>query len=111
MMIICLVYLVGGSFIDDLAFMILATPIFYPVTQKLGFDPIWFGIMLGVTMMIGIVIPPIASNVFIVHKMTNTPMATVYRGVVPFLLGIVVFAALLFVFPGIALFLPNYLMK
>jgi tripartite ATP-independent transporter DctM subunit len=111
MIIICLVYLVGGSFIDDLAFMILATPIFYPVTQKLGFDPIWFGIMLGVTMMIGIVIPPIASNVFIVHKLTGTPMATVYRGVVPFLIGIVLFAALIFVFPGITLFLPNYLMK
>ncbi len=111
MIIICFVYLIGGSFIDDLAFMILATPIFYPVTQKLGFDPIWFGIMLGVTVMIGIVIPPIASNVFIVHKLTNTPMSTVYRGVVPFLLGIVVFGGLLFVFPQLALFLPNYLMK
>jgi len=61
--------------------------------------------------MIGIVIPPVASNVFIVHKLSKTPMATVYKGVVPFLLGIVVFAALLFVFPQLALFLPNYLMK
>jgi C4-dicarboxylate transporter, DctM subunit len=111
MIIICFVYLIGGSFIDDLAFMILATPIFFPVTQKLGFDPVWFGIMLGVTVMIGIVIPPIAANVFIVHKMTNTPLATVYKGVAPFLLGIVVFGALLFVFPQIALFLPNWLMK
>jgi len=111
MIIICFVYLIGGSFIDDLAFMILATPIFFPVTQKLGFDPIWFGIMLGITVMIGIVIPPIASNVFIVHKLTNTPMSTVYKGVVPFLLGIVVFGALLFVFPQLALCLPNYLMK
>ena len=111
MIIICFVYLIGGSFIDDLAFMILATPIFFPVVQKLGFDPIWFGIMLAVTIMIGIVIPPVASNVFIVHKISKTPMATVYKGVVPFLLGIIVFAALLFVFPQLALFLPHYLMK
>jgi C4-dicarboxylate transporter DctM subunit len=111
MIIICFVYLIGGSFIDDLAFMILATPIFYPVVQKLGFDPVWFGIMMAITVMIGIVIPPVASNVFIVHKLTNTPMATVYKGVVPFLAAIVVFAALLFVFPQLALFLPNYFMK
>ena len=61
--------------------------------------------------MIGIVIPPVASNVFIVHKLTNTPMATVYKGVAPFLAAIVVVAALLFVFPQLALFLPNYLTK
>ncbi|HVN96985.1 MAG TPA: TRAP transporter large permease [Syntrophorhabdaceae bacterium] len=111
MIVICFVYLIGGSFIDDLAFMILATPIFFPVTQKLGFDPIWFGIMLGVTVMVGIVIPPIAANVFIVHKLTNTPLTTVYRGVAPFLFAIVVFGALLFIFPQLALFLPHYLMK
>jgi tripartite ATP-independent transporter DctM subunit len=109
--IICFVYLIGGSFIDDLAFMILATPIFYPVVQKLGFDPIWFGIMMAITVMIGIVIPPVASNVFIVHKLTNTPMSTVYKGVAPFLGAIVVFAVLLFAFPQLALFLPHYLMK
>jgi C4-dicarboxylate transporter DctM subunit len=111
MLIICFVYLIGGSFIDDLAFMILATPIFYPAVLKLGFDPIWFGILIAVTVMIGIVIPPVASSVFVVHKLTNTPMSTVYKGVVPFLIGIVVFGGLLFVFPQLALFLPHYLMK
>lgn len=110
MIFICIFYLIGGSFIDDLAFVLLATPIFFPVTQKLGFDPLWFGIMLGVTMMIGLVIPPIAVNVFIVHKLTGTPMSIVYKGVVPFLIGILIVAALLFVFPQLALFLPGYLM-
>jgi C4-dicarboxylate transporter, DctM subunit len=111
MIIICFVYLIGGSFIDDLAFMILATPVFYPAVQKLGFDPVWFGIMIAITVMIGIVIPPVASNVFIVHKMSKTPMATVYKGVIPFLAGIVLFGGLLFIFPQLALFLPHYLMK
>jgi C4-dicarboxylate transporter, DctM subunit len=110
MVIICLIYILGGSFIDDLAFMILATPIFYPAVLKMGFDPIWFGIMIGVTQMIGVVIPPVAINVFIVTNLTKTPMSVVYSGVYPFLAGIVLFGALLFVFPQLATFLPGYLM-
>jgi TRAP-type C4-dicarboxylate transport system permease large subunit len=90
--------------------MILATPIFYPAALRLGFDPIWFGMMVAMTQMIGVVIPPVAINVFIVTNMTKTPMSVVYKGVLPFLIGIVVFAAMLFVFPKLALFLPNYLM-
>ena len=108
---ICFAYLIGGSFIDDLAFMILATPIFFPAVLKLGFDPIWFGIMIGIVQMVGIVIPPVASAVFIVHKLSKTPMATVYKGVVPFLIGMVIVAALLFLFPQLALFLPGRLMQ
>ena len=110
LVLICFVYLIGGSFIDDLAFMILATPIFFPAVLKLGFDPVWFGIMIGITQMIGIVIPPVASAVFIVHKMSGTPMSRVYKGVVPFLAGIVVVAILLFLVPQIALYLPTKLM-
>ncbi|HUJ89085.1 MAG TPA: TRAP transporter large permease [Syntrophorhabdales bacterium] len=110
MVIICLVYILGGSFIDDLAFMILATPIFFPAVLNLGFDPIWFGIMIGVTQMIGVVIPPVAINVFIVTNITKTPMSVIYSGVYPFLAGIVLFGALLFFFPQLALFLPHYFM-
>jgi len=110
MVIICLIYILGGSFIDDLAFMILATPIFYPAVLKMGFDPIWFGIMIGVTQMIGVVIPPVAINVFIVTNITKTPMSVIYSGVYPFLAGIIFFGALLFVFPQLATFLPGYLM-
>jgi TRAP-type C4-dicarboxylate transport system permease large subunit len=110
LVLICFVYLIGGSFIDDLAFMILATPIFFPAVLKLGFDPVWFGIMIGITQMIGIVIPPVASAVFIVHKMSGTPMSRVYKGVVPFLGGIVIVAILLFLVPQIALYLPSRLM-
>jgi tripartite ATP-independent transporter DctM subunit len=110
MIIICLVYILGGSFIDDLAFMILATPIFFPAVLKLGFDPIWFGIMVGITQMIGVIIPPVAINVFIVTNLTKVPMSVVYAGTLPFLIGIVIFAALLFLFPDLALFLPRLLM-
>jgi C4-dicarboxylate transporter DctM subunit len=111
MVIISLIYQTGGSFIDDLAFMILATPIFYPVIIKLGFDPIWFGIIIAITVMIGVVIPPVAMNVFVVKNITKVPFNVIYKGVYPFLISLVMCAALLFVFPQIATFLPNVLMK
>jgi C4-dicarboxylate transporter DctM subunit len=110
MVLIILVYLLGGSFIDDLAFMILATPIFYPAVIKLGYDPIWFGIMIGITIMIGVIIPPVAICVFIVSNITGIPFAVIYKGVLPFLLSLIAAALLLFLFPDIALFLPNYFM-
>ena len=111
MVLICLIYLLGGSFIDDLAFMILATPIFFPAVVKLGYDPIWFGIMITLTVMIGIVIPPVAVCVFVVKNITKTSFSDIYRGVYPFLIGMVGCAILLFIFPQIALFLPTVLYK
>jgi C4-dicarboxylate transporter DctM subunit len=111
MILISLIYQLGGSFIDDLAFMILATPIFYPVIIKLGFDPIWFGMIIAITVMIGVVIPPVAINVFVVKNITKVPFSVIYRGVYPFLLGLLVCGALLFLFPQLALWLPNLLMK
>jgi tripartite ATP-independent transporter DctM subunit len=111
MIIIALIYLLGGSFIDDLAFMILATPIFYPVVLKLGYDPIWFGMMIGITVMIGVVIPPVAINVFVVKNITKVPFGVIYKGVYPFLISLVVCAILLFFFPSLALYLPGRFMK
>jgi C4-dicarboxylate transporter, DctM subunit len=111
MIIIALFYLLGGSFIDDLAFMILATPIFYPAIIKLGFDPMWFGIMIAITVMVGVVIPPVAINVFVVKNITKTPFSVIYGGVYPFLLALAFCGILLFIFPGIATWLPGILYK
>ena len=111
MVMICLVYLLGGSFIDDLAFMILATPIFYPTILKLGFNPIWFGILIGVVVMIGVVIPPVAVCVFVVKNITKEPIGRIYRGVTPFLISLVAVWGLLFVFPQLALWLPSVFYK
>jgi tripartite ATP-independent transporter DctM subunit len=111
MVIIGFIYLLGGSFIDDLAFMVLATPIFYPVIQKLGFNPIWFGMIIMITVMIGVVVPPVAINVFVVKNITKVPFGVIYKGVYPFLLSLLVCAILLFIFPGICTWLPNLLMK
>jgi tripartite ATP-independent transporter DctM subunit len=111
LILICLMYEIGGSFIDDLAFMILATPIFYPAVLKLGFNPIWFGMVLGVVLMIGVVIPPVAVCVFVVKNITKEPMGRIYRGVTPFLISLLVVWGLLFFFPQLALWLPSVFYK
>lgn len=111
MILICLVFELGGSFIDDLAFMILATPIFYPAALKLGFDPLWFCIVIGVVAMIGVVIPPVAICVFVVKNITKIPMGTIYKGVAPFLISLILVWGLLFLFPQLALWLPSVFYK
>lgn len=107
MILICLIFEIGGSFIDDMAFLILATPIFYPAVLKLGFDPIWFGITIGVVVMIGVVIPPVAICVFVVKNIAKESMGTVYKGVAPFLISLVVAWGLMLLFPQLALWLPS----
>ena len=111
MVVIAIIYLIGGSFIDDLAFMVMATPIFYPVIIKLGFNPVWFGMIIALTVMVGVVIPPVAINVFVVKNITKVPFSIIYSGVYPFLLSILFCAILLFLFPSICTFLPDLLMK
>jgi tripartite ATP-independent transporter DctM subunit len=111
MMIIIIAYLVGGSFIEDLAFLILATPIFLPIVLKLGYDPVWYGVIVCVTSMIGIIIPPVAINVFIVSGITKVPIGTVYKGIYPYIVGMSICLLILLFFPEISLWLPNLLIK
>lgn len=108
--VIIAVYLIGGSIMDDLAFMVLATPIFYPTVVNLGYDPIWFGILICMTLMIGGLIPPIAIYVFILGNITGIPFKIIYKGVIPFLSALIVALAVMFVFPDFAIWLPNLLM-
>ncbi|MBI4965811.1 MAG: TRAP transporter large permease [Desulfomonile tiedjei] len=105
------VYLIGGSFIEDLAFLILATPIFLPVVLKLGYDPVWFGIIISVVTMIGVILPPMAINAFVVSGVTKEPISTVYKGIYPFVVGMSICLLILIFFPQISLWLPSVFMK
>jgi tripartite ATP-independent transporter DctM subunit len=109
MVLIFLVFLIGGSVIDDMAFMILATPIFFPAILELGYDPLWAGIIICLTVVVGGVIPPVAINVFVVKNITKVPINIIYSGVYPFLISLAFLLVLLFIFPQICLYLPaNY---
>lgn len=109
--LIILVYLVGGCFMDALAMIMLTVPIFFPVVQALGFDPIWFGVIIVLVTEMGVITPPVGVNVYVVHGVAkDVPLETIFRGVLPMLLAMLVCNLLLILFPQIALFLPN-LMK
>ncbi|PLX82661.1 MAG: C4-dicarboxylate ABC transporter permease [Desulfuromonas sp.] len=106
--LIILVYLIGGCFMDALAMIMLTVPIFFPVAQALGFDPIWFGVVIVLVTEMGVITPPVGVNVYVVHGIAkDVSLETIFKGVVPMLLALLLCIILLMVFPQIALFLPN----
>ncbi|MEE4135576.1 MAG: TRAP transporter large permease [Desulforhopalus sp.] len=104
---IVVVVLLLGCLMDSLAIVLLTVPVFYPLVVQLGFDPIWFGIIVVRVTEMGLITPPVGLNVFVIHGITKVPMSTIFQGVVPFLLADVLGLALLLLLPQITLFLPN----
>jgi tripartite ATP-independent transporter DctM subunit len=105
---IILFFLVMGCFVDALALILLTIPIFYPVVLELGYNPIWFGVIIVVVTQMGVISPPVGVNVYIVSGIErDIPLQTIFKGALPFLAALVVAAALLMVFPQITLVLPN----
>jgi len=111
MLVIILLYLCGGCFMDALAMVMLTVPIFFPVAQALGFDPIWFGVVIVLITEMGVITPPVGVNVYVVYGVAkDVPLEVIFKGVLPMLLALVVCNLMILVFPQIALFLPG-LMK
>ncbi|MCF8028295.1 MAG: TRAP transporter large permease [Desulfobacteraceae bacterium] len=112
-MIMCLiigVYFLGGCFIDALALVMLTIPIFYPVILELGYDPIWFGVVIVLVTQIGVITPPVGVNVYVVSGVArDVPLNTIFKGVVPMLIAMIIATLLLIPFPQIALYLPSLL--
>ena len=109
--LVLFIYLVLGCVMDSMAMILLTVPVFFPVIMALGFDPIWFGIIIVRVFEIGIITPPVGMNVFIIKGVApDVPMYTIFRGVLPFVLADVSEVVLLVAVPQITLFLPN-LMK
>jgi tripartite ATP-independent transporter DctM subunit len=110
MMVIIMIYLVGGCFMDGFALIMLTVPIFFPVAQALGFDPIWFGVIIVLIAEMGVITPPVGINVYVVYGVSkDIPLEAIFRGVLPFLLALIICNGLLMIFPQIALFLPGLL--
>ena len=101
-------YLVAGCFIDSLALILLTIPIFYPVILGLGYDPIWFGVIIVLVTQMGVITPPVGVNVYVVSGIDRSiPLQTVFRGATPFLFALFVACGLLMVFPQLATWLPQ----
>ena len=107
--VILLIYLILGMFIDALAMILLTIPVFFPiVVTGLGYDPIWFGVLIVMVLSMASITPPIGLNVFIMQSVTkDVPIFTIYKGVWGYVAAIVVACALLIAFPGLATWLPS----
>jgi C4-dicarboxylate transporter DctM subunit len=106
--VIILVYLFGGCFMDALAMIMLTIPIFFPVVQTLGFDPIWFGVVIVLITEMGVITPPVGVNVYVVYGVAkDVPLENIFRGVLPMLAALLLCNLILLIFPQIALFLPG----
>ena len=110
MAFIILVYLVGGCFIDALALILLTIPIFYPVVTNMGYNPIWFGVIIVLVTQMGVITPPVGVNVYVVHGVVkDVPLESIFKGAFPFLVALILCALILIPFPQIALFLPSFM--
>lgn len=106
--LILLGYIILGMFFDGLAMLVVTMPVVYPIVTGLGYDPIWFGVIAVIVIEMGLITPPVGINVFVVKGVaSNVPMATIFRGVLPFWFAMAVCLLLLVLFPEIALYLPG----
>ncbi len=109
---IILGYLIAGCFMDSLAMVTLTVPVLYPLILKLGFDPIWFGVIIVLVAEMGVITPPVGINVYVIKGVaSDIPLETIFRGIFPFLLAEIICTAILIAFPEIALFLPRLITK
>ena len=108
--LIMVMYLVLGCLMDAMAMIILTVPIIYPVILQLGFDPIWFGIIIVMTVELGLIHPPVGMNVFVIKSVVkDVSFMTIFKGVIPFVITDILRLIILIAFPIIALWLPNRL--
>ena len=108
MIVIILIYLFGGCFMDAFAMIMLTIPIFFPVSQALGYDPIWFGVIIVLISEMGVVTPPVGINVYVVSGVAkDVPLDVIFKGVLPMVLALLVCNLIILIFPQIALYLPS----
>ena len=106
--VILFIYFVGGFFMDSMAFMVVTLPIFFPIVMKLGFDPIWFGVMMVLIGEMGVITPPVGVNVFVIKGIApEVPLNQIFKGIFPFLYAIILLAIVVLFVPEVATFLPG----
>lgn len=105
--LIIVFYIIVGMFLDIMASMVVTIPFVYPMVMALGFDSIWFGVVLVLVMEMGLITPPVGLNVFALAGVTDVPIGTIFRGVWWFVAAMLLCVVIITIFPQIALFIPN----
>jgi C4-dicarboxylate transporter DctM subunit len=106
--VIIFIYFIGGFFMDSMALVVVTIPIFFPLVMKLGFDPIWFGVIIVLVAEMGVITPPVGVNVFVIKGIApDIPLEVIFKGIIPFLIALILFTITLVIFPQIATYLPS----
>ena len=112
MLIIMLAYIVLGTFLEGFAMLVLTLPIIHPLIVELGYDPIWFGVVIVIVIEMGLISPPVGVNVFVVKGIAeDVPLKEIFAGIIPFWIAMAVCLVILLAFPEIALFLPETMIQ
>ena len=107
---ICVIYVVLGTAMEELSMILLTVPLFFPVVTALGYDPVWFGIVIVIVVQIGLISPPVGMNIFVVKNLLrNISIGTVFRGVIPFNVALIALLAIIVAWPQLATFLPGFM--
>ena len=110
MIAICAIYVILGTAMEELSMILLTVPVFFPLVVHLGFDPVWFGIIIVVVVMIGLISPPVGMNLFVLNTLLpQVPTRIIFRGVMPFMAADCIRLAILVAFPAITLLLPSFM--
>jgi C4-dicarboxylate transporter DctM subunit len=101
-----------GCFVDSLGMVLITVPVFLPLVLALGYDPVWFGILLVVVVEVGLITPPVGMNLFVIQaQQRDVPLVELYQGIVPFLLADTALIVVLLAWPDLALWLPHLLYR
>jgi len=107
---ICAIYVVLGTAMEELSMILLTVPVLFPLVVALGFDPVWFGIIVVIVVQIGLISPPVGMNIFVVKSLLrHVTIGTVFRGVTPFSVALVALLAIVVAFPQLATYLPGFM--
>lgn len=110
MIIIILGYIVMGCFLEGIGMVLITVPVFQPIIVKFGYDPVWFAIVVVIMVEVGLIHPPVGMNLFVIQAQApDVKITSIYRGIIPFLVAPLILIVLLFLFPGLALWLPKVL--
>jgi C4-dicarboxylate transporter, DctM subunit len=108
MVVVMFFFFVGGCFMDALGMIMLTIPIFFPVAVALGYDPIWFGVVIVLVTELGVITPPVGINVYVVSGIAkDVQLEKIFKGAFPFVLTLLAYVIIMIFFPQIALFLPS----
>lgn len=106
--LVLIIYMVGGCIMDALSFLLVTISVFFPMILKLGYDPIWFGVIIVILLEMGAITPPVGINAYVIKGVAkDVRLEVVFKGIIPFFISMIVCLAILIIFPQIALFLPG----